>query len=202
MDITPVLNDVRVPTPSTHRRLGSLSQAADFQRLLSVRPRAKTVHFVIHHLAGSPTMKVWTPKANGPTGESVQPSETDLPTGSVLSVDKSVQNLFETQPSALAKSVADDGVWLGMVIPKKQAKRAVTRNLVRRQMREAAGRFLRSGVSPTGTDGLWLLRLKQGFSHSEFPSADSLPLRRLVRQELDQLFLKALQPVSIGQRRG
>jgi len=202
MDITPVLDDVRDPTPSTHRRLGSLSQAADFQRLLSVRPRAKTVHFVIHHLAGSPTMKVWTPKETGSLIEPEQPSETDLPTGHVLSVDKSVQNLFETQSSAPAKSVGNDGVWLGMVIPKKQAKRAVTRNLVRRQMREAAGRFLRPGISPSTTDGLWLLRLKQGFSHSEFPSADSLPLRRLVRQELDQLFLKALQTASGGQRRG
>lgn len=202
MDITPALDDVGVFAPLTHRRLGSLSQAADFQRLLSVRPRAKTVHFVIHHLVGSPTRKVWTPKASGSLNDSVQPSEADLPTDITQSVDKSVKNLLDSQSSDPAQVTAADGVWLGMVIPKKQAKRAVTRNLVRRQMREAAARFLRAGSASSATGGLWLLRLKQGFSRSEFPSADSLPLRRVVRQELDLLFHKALQSALGGQRRG
>jgi len=182
-----VINDQGPEVSSVHRRIGSLSQAADFQRLLAVRPRAKTAHFVVHHLASSPTTKVWTPKVvqRFISADTIEPP--DLSTV----VSKPVDN---------SSSGACDGVWLGVVIPKKQAKRAVTRNLVRRQMRAAADRHLASLCDLSGSTGLWLLRLKQGFSRAEFPSADSLPLRRQVRQELDHLFLKALQPAT-GTRR-
>jgi ribonuclease P protein component len=71
--------------------------------------------------------------------------------------------------------------WLGCVLPKRLARRAVTRNLLRRQIRAAMGRGL-AGLPP----GLWLVRLRAGFERAEFRSAASEPLRRAARAELSQ----------------
>lgn len=76
--------------------------------------------------------------------------------------------------------------WLGCMVPKRQARRAVTRNLVKRQMRES---FRRHALSlPTG---LWLLRLHAGFAKADFPSARSPALAEAVRSELDRLLASA-----------
>lgn len=72
--------------------------------------------------------------------------------------------------------------WLGVLVPKRWAKRAVTRNLIRRQIYEA-GRAMAERL-PTGA---MVLRLRSGFSRDQFPSAHSPALKRQVRQELDQL---------------
>lgn len=72
--------------------------------------------------------------------------------------------------------------WLGVMVPKRWAKRAVTRNLIRRQIYEA-GRAMAERL-PTGA---MVVRLRSGFSRDQFPSAHSLALKRQVRQELDQL---------------
>jgi len=68
------------------------------------------------------------------------------------------------------------------MVPKRHARRAATRNLVKRQIREA---FVRHQAALPG--GLWLVRLKRGFPTAEFPSAVSLPLAEAVRRELDTL---------------
>jgi ribonuclease P protein component len=72
---------------------------------------------------------------------------------------------------------------MGCVVPKRQARRAVTRNLIKRQVRDVARRH-----EKTLMPGLWLVRLRQGFPAAEFPSADSIALRRTVRIELERLF--------------
>ena len=77
---------------------------------------------------------------------------------------------------------------VGWVIPKRQARRAVTRNLVRRQMRAAFDRHV--DVLAAGD---WLLRLRAGFDRSAFPSPASDALREAVRSELDQLLRKAVR---------
>jgi ribonuclease P protein component len=75
---------------------------------------------------------------------------------------------------------------VGWIIPKRQARRAVTRNLVRRQMRAAFDRH--AGQLPAGD---WLLRLRAGFDKSAFTSPASDALRDAVRSELDSLMRKA-----------
>ena len=70
---------------------------------------------------------------------------------------------------------------LGLVVPKRHARRAVTRNLIRRQMREAA----RCGAL---AEGAWVVRLRAPFESHQYPSASSAALRHAVRGELDQLF--------------
>lgn len=70
---------------------------------------------------------------------------------------------------------------IGFVIPKRNARRAVTRNLIRRLMRTA----LQTHSLPAGT---WVLRLRAPFDPRQFPSAASDALREAVRIELRQLF--------------
>jgi ribonuclease P protein component len=80
------------------------------------------------------------------------------------------------------RSVDDSGAthWIGVVLPKRLARRAVTRNLLRRQIRAAMDRH--AGGLPAG---LWVVRLRAGFDRAEFRSAASDPLRRAARSELD-----------------
>jgi ribonuclease P protein component len=72
--------------------------------------------------------------------------------------------------------------WLGCIVPKRQARRAVTRNLLKRQMRES---FLRHAAGLP--KGLWLLRLHAAFAVGEFPAARSQALARAAAAELDRL---------------
>ncbi|TSE20971.1 Ribonuclease P protein component [Tepidimonas alkaliphilus] len=69
------------------------------------------------------------------------------------------------------------GPWLGLVVSRRGARRAVTRNLIKRQARAVAA------LHPP-PPGAWVLRLKRGWPTSEFPSAASRALRRAVRAEL------------------
>lgn len=70
--------------------------------------------------------------------------------------------------------------WLGTVVPKRHAKRSVTRSLLKRQMRAAIDRHVHR-LPP----GLWVLRLRSPFDRQQFPSAASDALRRAVHDELE-----------------
>ena len=72
---------------------------------------------------------------------------------------------------------------LGAVLPKRHARRAVTRNAVRRLIREAAG----AACPPLGR-GLWVVRLRTPIDRSRFVSATSEPLVATLRDELAGLF--------------
>lgn len=78
------------------------------------------------------------------------------------------------------------GQWLGLVVPKRHARRSVTRTLLKRQMRAAMAEG--AGALPPG---LWVLRLKSGFDARSFPSAASEALRRSARAELRLLIERA-----------
>lgn len=79
-------------------------------------------------------------------------------------------------------------VYVGVVIPKRWARRAVTRNVLRRQMYAALARCRH--VLPGGT---WVARLRSSFDLRQFPSADSLALRRAARAEMDGLMAGVLR---------
>ena len=80
--------------------------------------------------------------------------------------------------------VAD--AWLGVLLPKRWARRAVTRNAIRRQIYEAARE--RASDLPQAA---WVVRLRTEFSRKQFISATSEVLKRAVRAELDQLLDRA-----------
>jgi ribonuclease P protein component len=80
---------------------------------------------------------------------------------------------------------------LGLVIGKKYAARAATRNLIRRIAREAF-RVRRAEF------GGWdiLLRLHARFDKAALPSASSPPLKALCRGEIDELLGKAAREIA------
>lgn len=84
--------------------------------------------------------------------------------------------------AALGELFPGHGHWIGAVLPKRWARRAVTRNLLRRQI-YAVARALTPNQPPLAL----LVRLRAGFAPAQFPSAASAALRRSVRAELQQL---------------
>jgi ribonuclease P protein component len=76
---------------------------------------------------------------------------------------------------------------IGAVVPKRWAKRAVTRNLIKRQIYAYVMCNLQEKKS-----GDMVVRLKKTFSAKEYISASSIALKSNVRMELRQLFAKAI----------
>ena len=71
------------------------------------------------------------------------------------------------------------GRWLGLVVPKRHARRSVTRNILKRQMRA-----LMQSHAGSLAPGLWVLRLKAPFDRKLFISPASEPLRAAAHDEL------------------
>jgi ribonuclease P protein component len=148
--------------------VGRIVRSADFQRVLSTLPRSRSSHFAAHHVPARPSVARQSAKA---------PVVRKLSTGDAPSCPPLVDEL----PAA-----APEGHWLGLVVPKKHARRAATRNLLKRQMRT-----LMQAEAGTLPGGLWVLRLKAPFDRKLFPSAASEPLQDLARSELRLLLQRA-----------
>ncbi|MBC7940752.1 MAG: ribonuclease P protein component [Chitinophagaceae bacterium] len=133
---------------------------ADFPRLLAAPSRSRSAHFALHHLAKAPT-----PPLKPLAWRTASELSTDAEPGCPQPVDD-----FPT------------GLWIGCVVPKRHARRAVTRNLLKRQIRSAFGRH--ASAMPAG---LWLVRLRAPFAPTQFVSAKSLLLAQTARIELEQL---------------
>jgi ribonuclease P protein component len=69
--------------------------------------------------------------------------------------------------------------WLGAMTPKRWAKRAVTRNAIKRQIYTVSA----SLTSPI-PQAAFLVRLRREFSRKDFPSATSTALKEAIRAEL------------------
>jgi ribonuclease P protein component len=76
-----------------------------------------------------------------------------------------------------------------MVVPKKHARRAVTRNLIKREMRAVMSAMDSAGASLPA--GLWVLRLKAPFDRKTFASPASAQLLQAARDELLLLLQRA-----------
>ena len=144
--------------------IGRLVQSADFQRLLATPTRSRSAHFALHHLAARPMM---------PARAAVHLPSTELSTDGCTPA-----------PGVVDRS--PDGHWVGTVVPKRHARRAVTRNLLRRQVRAVMAEH-QLHLPP----GLWLVRLRSPFAREQFVSAASEALRDAARVELHQLFGRA-----------
>ena len=151
--------------------IARLVRSADFERVLRSRSRVNTAHFALHHLPVRPGRRREPPQ---------EPPERELSTGQGPMVERPVDDV--------GSAALIDTVWLGAVVPKRHARRAVTRTLLKRQIRAAVGR--RAEVL---AGGLWVVRLRAPFDRTEFISAASAPLARSARAELDQLIERALR---------
>lgn len=138
----------------------------DFALTLRAPVRSATAHFALHHL-------------QHPRGTIVEAGTPEL---STAPVDIPVQ-LVDDFPVEARPVV-------GAVVPKRHARRAVTRSLIKRQIRDAAHRHAAQLAR-----GRWVVRLRAPFDRAHFPSAASTALKRLARAELESLFGdRALQP--------
>jgi len=80
---------------------------------------------------------------------------------------------------------------LGVICPKRWAKRAVTRNAIRRQFYAACA--VDAAQLPAAC---MVLRLSRAFSRETFPSASSVALKKVVREEIQGLLSKLAVPVA------
>jgi len=160
-----------------------LVNKADFERLLGTRPWARSAHFAVHHLPASP--RVPLPAARKRAQAQLH---TELSTSPAPVCPPSVDDLAALPELPELPDLPDDH-WLGCVVPKRHARRAVTRSLLKRQLRGAFERH--AARLPLG---LWLVRLRQPFPIASFPSARSESLRLAARTELDGLFTQVRQP--------
>jgi len=74
-------------------------------------------------------------------------------------------------------------IWLGAMVPKRWAKRAVTRNAIKRQIYNVSADFLHRYPQAA-----FVVRLRRDFSRVEFVSATSTRLKAAVRTEMQALF--------------
>lgn len=158
--------------------IGRIVRSADFERVMAAPGSVKSRHFVLHHLAGVPSLPL---KPRAVRQRQAELSTTPPAPGAGFVDDLSAPPVHHAPP---------DAVWLGLVVPKRHAKRSVTRTLLKRQMRAAVLRQQQPANTPL-RQGLWVLRLRAVFDVALFPSAASAALAQAVRAELQQLLRQA-----------
>ena len=130
---------------------------------------SRTPHFVLHRAAfEAPTFTGTVNEQPGPEG----------------AVPLSAQGRGSAGPPALFAVL--DEPWIGAVVPKRHAKRAVTRNGIKRQIYAVSAAF--EERLPAAAH---VVRLRMEFARKEFASAWSDALKASVRGELLQLFERA-----------
>jgi ribonuclease P protein component len=157
--------------------IGRIVRPADFERVLATPPRSRSAHFAVHHVPGMPA-RARAAVASAAAKPVVPVLSPELSTGMP---QVGAQPVDEWLPEVAGSH------WLGLVVPKRHAKRAVTRNLIKRQIRAAMARH--AGALP---GGLWVVRLKQPFDRKQFVSPASDRLQDAAHAEVAQLFARAV----------
>lgn len=143
-----------------------LKTRAQYEAAMAGGTVSRTPHFVLHR----------APLA--PSDSSEAPDPTTGAAGAVAASGAGSRRARTLFP------VIDDA-WIGAVVPKRWAKRAVTRNGIRRQIYTVSESF--ASRLPAAAH---VVRLRTEFARKEFPSAWSDALKSSVRGELLQLFEK------------
>lgn len=137
---------------------------------------SRTAHFALHRLvldaggAATDSQSTGAAVATAPTGPGSLPST------------QGPQALFVVQ-----------GVWLGAMVPKRWARRAVTRNTIKRQIYTVGATF--EAKLPQAAH---VVRLRTAFDRKQFVSATSDQLKLAVRAELLQLFSHAARRSGVA----
>lgn len=160
-------------------------KSSDFQRALGTRPVARTAHFFLYALP-----RLSATDQSGPRHGTPPPQ---APANDLASQELSTGEALVAVPGVDDSSAA---LRFGLVLPKKQARRSVTRSLIRHQAREALRRHAPglAGQRRFGQElDAWVLRLRAPFDRQQFPSAASPALSAAVRLELDELWGRLAQ---------
>ena len=131
---------------------------------------SRTPHFVLHR----------APLALAPALPGLQPVAPDA----AGAVPLAAGDRGPARPAVLF--AVHDQAWMGAIVPKRWAKRAVTRNGIKRQIYNVSAAF--ATRLPAAAH---VVRLRSGFARAQFPSAWSDALHDSVRGELLQLFEQA-----------
>ena len=86
--------------------------------------------------------------------------------------------------------------WLGAMVPKRWARRAVTRNAIKRQI-YAVGATFEERLAQAAPQSALVVRLRTAFDRKQFVSATSAPLQQAVRAELQQLYGHAARRAGV-----
>ena len=177
-----------------------LKTRPQFQAALKGETVARTAHFALHRVAlgaqvraqsgvplpVQPEMQAGEALAAGPAAE----ASGGMAAPAAVAVVAAGHGGVATAPVRRALvppplfSVAD--VWLGAMVPKRWARRAVTRNAIKRQIYTVGATF--EGHLPQAAH---VVRLRTAFDRKQFVSATSDQLKQAVRAELLQLFGQA-----------
>ena len=138
-----------------------LKTRPQFQATMSAGTLARTAHFALHRMVLEPAAK--KDVAADPTG----PGSND--------------------PQALfGIGAVREQAWLGAMVPKRWARRSVTRHAIKRQIYAVATDYEAALLCASH-----VVRLRSGFDRKQFVSATSDLLKAAVREELQQLFATA-----------
>ena len=143
-----------------------LKTRPQFQATMSAGTIARTPHFALHRMELAPVVKdVVADPGTGPGSE---------------------------DPQALFGVGALRGqAWVGAMVPKRWARRAVTRHAIKRQILAVASEH-EAGLACASH----VVRLRSAFDRQQFASATSTALKQAVRAELQQLFADALRRMA------
>lgn len=136
-----------------------LKSRPQFQAALAGGTVSRTAHFALHRL--------------------LLPANAEQP--------KALADTAGPAPNGGQALFAVDGVWLGAMVPKRWARRAVTRNTIKRQIYAVSAHF--ESRLPAAAH---VVRLRATFDRRQFVSASSDPLKMAVRQELELLFERGI----------
>ena len=126
-----------------------LKTRPQFQAVLAGSVVAKTEHFALHRNG----LNAQAPQV-GPEKSTCEDSHASV--------------LFPIQ-----------SMWIGAIVPKRWARRAVTRNAIKRQIYTVSADFLHNYPQAA-----FVVRLRKEFSRKEFLSATSSHLKEAVRAEV------------------
>lgn len=170
--------------------IGRILRAVDFERVLGTPTRARSAHFAVHYLPGVPSRPA-VPRRKAAAAD----LSTGVETAQPLAVEESVASGPEAALGAGAEAgggdLADAGIWVGTVVPKRHARRAVTRNLLKRQIHRAVMAQAEAASAAGLPAGLWVVRLRTGFDRKVFSSASSDALRLAAAEELGTVMAHA-----------
>lgn len=133
---------------------------------------SKTAHFALHRMELDAPPAAPNEPGPGSEGSATEGRFHNTPTGPGSEGSKALFVVREP--------------WIGALIPKRWAKRAVTRNAIKRQIYTVS-----QTVEPPLPVAAHVVRLRAGFDRKQFESATSDALKRAVRAELQELFSRA-----------
>ncbi|WP_428003024.1 ribonuclease P protein component [Acidovorax sp.] len=174
-----------------------LKTRPQFQAAMAGGTVSRTAHFALHRLVLGADGTATTGGAVVASGDTRAASVTPVADAPAAAA-KAAKTESPSGPGASPQALFDvPDVWLGAMVPKRWARRAVTRNAIKRQIYTVGATF-----EERLPQAAHVVRLRSTFDRKQFISATSDQLKEAVRAELLQLFGYAAKRSGPGQNKG